>query len=132
MSDYSSQGRTASEKTTLVIASLILVGMVLAVSWLSWRGDEQPARIVVEADTAAIREEEAGFYLPIIVRNDGDTAVSDAVIEGELDTGSGESETAEFTIGFLAGGETEYGVLVFRDDPREAEVTVGVRSYVEP
>ncbi len=66
------------------------------------------------------------------IRNDGDRTVEDVIVQGQLVAGEGEPETAEITITFLAGGETVEGVMVFRSDPAQGELTTGVTSYKKP
>lgn len=126
------KGRSIAEWTTLAISTAILVSIIGAITWLSFVGSEHPARIVVEPHIDRMREEETGYYVPVTVRNEGDTTVSDAIIQGELDTGVGQPETVDITISFLAGGEQINGTMVFQSDPTQGELTTGVTSYMEP
>lgn len=125
-------GRSIAEWTTLGISAVILLAIVVGITWLSFRGPEQPASIVVEPSMDQLREEDSGYYLPVLIRNEGDTTVANAIIQAELDTGSGQPETAEITIDFLDGGEVTAGTFVFREDPASGELTTGVTSYKEP
>jgi uncharacterized protein (TIGR02588 family) len=54
------------------------------------------------------------------------------VIQAELSTGAGAPEVTEFTIDFLAGGETTEGTTVFTTDPSAGELTVSVTSFRSP
>lgn len=127
-----SNGRTMAEWITLGISGAILLGIVGVLTWLSFRGAEHPPVIVVEPGMDQVREDDSGYYLPVVIRNTGDATVADAVVHAELDTGSGQPETAEITIDFLDGGETAAGAFVFREDPASGELTTGVTSYKEP
>jgi uncharacterized protein (TIGR02588 family) len=126
------KSRSIAEWTTLAISAAILVGIVGMITWLSFRGAERPPMIVVEPDLQAVRHDDSGYYVPVVIRNDGDATVEEALVQGELDTGSGEPETVQITISFLAGGEKAQGTFVFRDDPASGELTTGVLSYQEP
>lgn len=121
-----------AEWVTLVISAVILIGIVGAISWLSFQGRERPPIIAVEARVEDVREEESGYYLPIVIRNDGDRTVEDAVIRGELNSGDGSPEKAELRVMFLAAGEQVNGTMVFQEDPATGQLTVGVVSYRDP
>lgn len=127
-----SGSRTIAEWITLGISATILLAIVVILTWLSFRGAEHPPVIVVEPNMEQIREDDSGYYLPVIIRNTGDTTVADAIVQAELETGSGQPETAEITIDFLDGGEMAAGAFVFREDPSSGELTTGVTSYKEP
>lgn len=126
------QGRSIAEWTTLAISAAIFLALLGGVTWLAFRGSEKPATIVVEPQMGQVREDESGYYLPVIIRNKGDSTAASVVARGELDTGSGQPETAEVTIDFLDGDEDVAGTFVFRSDPRSGDLTVGVTSFEEP
>lgn len=130
--DSSRRERSIAEWTTLAISAVILVALIGGITWLYFRGTERPATIVVEPQMDQLRAEDSGYYLPVLIRNTGDTTAASAVVQGELDTGSGQPETAEITIDFLDGDEEVAGTLVFRSDPTSGELTVGVASFQEP
>lgn len=124
--------RSIAEWTTLGISITILVTVLGLVTYLYLRGDEEPAVILVEPRMQEIRQDEGGYYLPVIVRNEGDPTVEEVLIEAELDTGTGQPETAQFTVNFLAGGEQVHGTFIFQHDPAEGELTARVISFQEP
>lgn len=126
------KGRSVAEWTTFAISLTILICVVGLITWLSFRGDARPPIITVEAQIEQVRQEESGYYVPVLIRNEGDGTAEDAVIQGELDTGEGQPETVDLTITFLAGGEEVEGTLVFREDPAQGELTTGVASYKSP
>ena len=126
------QGRSIAEWTTLAISTAILVALLGGVTWLMFRGANEPATIAVEPQMDQLREAESGYYLPVIIRNEGDTTAANVVAHGELDTGSGQPETADVTIEFLDGDEQVAGTFVFRSDPRSGDLSVGVTSFEEP
>jgi uncharacterized protein (TIGR02588 family) len=126
------KGRSIAEWITFAISLAILISVVGTITWLSFRGEDRPPVITVEVQMDQLRQEESGYYLPVLVRNGGNDTVEDAVIQGELDTGEGQPETVDLTVTFLAGGEEINATLVFRDDPSAGELTTGVISYKEP
>ena len=128
----SSDTRSIAEWITLAISAAILLSIVGVLTWLSFRGVQHPPIIVVEPSLEQVRQDDSGYYLPVVIRNTGDTTVEEAIVQAELDTGSGQPETAEITIDFLDGGEQAAGTFVFREDPASGELTTGVTSYQEP
>jgi uncharacterized protein (TIGR02588 family) len=126
------KGRSVAEWTTFAISLVILIGIVGMITWLSFRGEERPPIITVEVQMEQVRQEESGYYVPVLIRNEGDGTVEDAVVQGELDTGQGQPESVDLTVTFLAGGEEVQGTMVFQEDPAQGELTTGIASYKEP
>ncbi len=126
------QGRSIADWTTLAISAAILLALLGGLTWLMFRGANEPATVVVEPQMDQLREHDSGYYLPVIIRNVGDTTAANVVVHGELDTGSGQPETADVTIEFLDGDEQVAGTFVFRSDPRSGDLSVGVTSFEEP
>lgn len=124
--------RSIAEWTTLAISVTILLTIIGLIGWLHFMGGGRPAAIVVEPQADQFRQEASGYYLPVVIRNEGDTTVQDVQIQGELDTGSGEPETAEFVIPFLVGGEEVDGTFIFQSDPSQGELTTVAGSYKLP
>jgi len=126
------RARSIAEWTTLTISTLILLGIVGAILWLSLTGADHPPRIVVDWNPDKVRHEESGYYVEVVVRNEGNQTVENATIEGRLAIPGEDQESAELTIPFLAGGDKAQGTLVFRGDPASGELTTGVTSYKKP
>ena len=124
--------RSAAEWTTLSVSLAILLGIFGVISYLHFQGEEQPARIATESKLENVRYDGDVYYLPVEVTNTGDLTVEDVVVQAELDTGSGSPVSAEFTVTFLAGGERAKGTFIFKDDPRQGNLTIQAVSYKEP
>lgn len=124
--------RSIAEWTTLTISVAILIGILGLVSWLHFSGSDRPAVITVDPQFEQIRQEESGYYLPVIVRNVGNVTVEDVQIQAELDSGSGEPETADFLITFLVSDEEVQGTFIFQNDPSQGELTTEAGSYKLP
>lgn len=124
--------RTTAERITLVISTLILVGILGLATWAQMRVGDAPAAIDVEAHLEQVRETDSGYYVPITITNTGGLTAQDVTVTGDLDLGEGQPETGEVVIAFLAGGESEKAELVFTTHPNEGEFTVGATSFVEP
>ena len=126
------EGRSPAEWTTLAISVATIAIFLALVTWLYFRGSEEPPIISVQVDTEAVREDSGSWYLPVEIVNDGDVTVENAQVEGTLDTGEGEPQVASITVDFLGGGERVSGTLVFSSDPREGELEVGPTSFQDP
>jgi uncharacterized protein (TIGR02588 family) len=123
------RGHSVAEWSTLTISGLLILGLVGLVISLSVSGGHQPPRIEVTAAMREIRYEEERYYLPITVTNHGDEAAQEVRIRADLVTSDETSETAEFTIDVLAGGETAEGTVVFAMDPAATLLSVAVESF---
>lgn len=127
-----SSDRTTAERVTLLVSSLVLVGLVSLVVWANARTGDAPPDIRVEAHIEQVRESETGYYVPITITNTGGNTAQNATVTGELTLSDGSTESGDVTIDFLAGGETEQATLVFSQDPSEGELTLMPVSYQIP
>jgi uncharacterized protein (TIGR02588 family) len=123
------RGRSVAEWTTLIIGAALILALVGLVTYLYVSGDNRPPVVEATPLDREIRREEGAYYVPIEVTNQGGRTAEDVVIQAELSTGAGAPEVTEFTIDFLAGGETAAGTVVFFTDPSAGELTVGVASF---
>jgi uncharacterized protein (TIGR02588 family) len=123
------RGRSAAEWTTLAISIILILGLLALVTYVSMTGGNEPP--IVEARTVdqEIRHEGESYYLPVSVTNRGGRTAEEVVIQAELAGSDGSSEASEFTLDFLAGGETREGTAVFATDPLAGELTIDVASF---
>jgi uncharacterized protein (TIGR02588 family) len=122
-------GRTVAEWTTLSISVILILGLVALVTYVSISGGNQPPIVEARPLDQEIRHEGATHYLPVVVTNRGGRTAQEVLIMAELVRGEEPPETAEFTIDFLAGGETMEGTVVFASDPSAGELTARVVSF---
>jgi uncharacterized protein (TIGR02588 family) len=126
------RGRSAAEWTTLAISIILIVGLVALVTYVSMTGGSEPPVVEATPLSAEIRHEGESYYLPVAVTNRGGRTAEEVVVEAELTGSDGSSEVSEFTLDFLAGGETREGSAVFTTDPLAGELTVDVASFQSP
>ncbi|HKG28877.1 MAG TPA: hypothetical protein VKB01_07075 [Thermomicrobiales bacterium] len=79
-----------------------------------------------------MRHEGESYYLSVEVTNRGGRTAEEVVVQAELASSDGAAETSEFTLDFLAGGETREGTAVFATDPLAGELTIDVASFQSP
>ena len=125
-------GRSTAEWTTLGISITVVLGILGLITYLYVSGGGEPPSIMVETKIRELRSEANGYYLPVEVVNEGDRTAEEVRVEAELDTGTGQPETAEITVTFLAGGERVTGTFIFSEDPSAGDLTVQAVSYKDP
>lgn len=116
----------------MAISVVILASVLGLAGWASFATGDSPPVIDIEANMAEMRETDSGFYVPVIITNNGGFTAQSVMVTGELVLEGEEPETAEVTIDFLSGGETEKAELVFSTNPNDGEFTVAPTSYVQP
>jgi uncharacterized protein (TIGR02588 family) len=121
--------RSAAEWTTLAVSIFLILGLLALVTYVSMTGDNDLPIVEAKPLPAEMRHEGESYYLPVAVTNRGGRTAEEVVVEAELAGRDGSSEASEFTLDFLAGGETREGTAVFATDPSEGELTIDVASF---
>jgi uncharacterized protein (TIGR02588 family) len=121
--------RSAAERTTLAISIILILALLALVTYVSITGGDKPPIIEARPLDQEIRHEGESYYLPVAVTNQGGRTAEEVVIQAELAGSDGSSEVSEFTLDFLAGGETREGSTVFATDPLTGELTIDVASF---
>lgn len=126
--DTARPDRSPAEWITLGFGIVVIAVLVALVTYLHAVGGSNPPVIVATPLEMEMRQDADLYYLPVSVRNDGNRTAEDVVILGELNH-AGATETGEFTLDVLAGGETRRGTLVFSGDPATGALTVRATSF---
>jgi uncharacterized protein (TIGR02588 family) len=124
--------RSVAERTTLAISIILILGLVGLVTYVSINGGNEPPIVEAKPLPAEMRHEGESYYLPVTVTNRGGRTAQEVLIQAELVGGDGSSEETDFTLDFLAGGETREGTVVFTTDPSTGELTIAVASFQSP
>ncbi len=123
----SGQQRSTAEWLSLVISLLILATVVGLIVFLWITPSDEAARFSVQ--TEQVREVDGVFYLPVTVRNDGDSTASEVLLEGSLMV-DGQEEAPTTTLDFVPGHSEREATLIFSADPAQAEIRIV--SYQKP
>jgi uncharacterized protein (TIGR02588 family) len=123
------RGRTAAEWTTLAISIFLILGLVALVTYVSVSGGNEPPIVEARPLLAEMRHEGESYFLPVTVMNRGGRTAEEVLVQAELIGSDGSPEETEFTLDFLAGGETREGTVVFATDPSTGELTINVASF---
>ena len=121
--------RSAAERTTLAISIVLILVLLALVTYVSISGGNEPPIVEARPLNQEIRREGESYYLPVAVTNQGGRTAEEVVVQVELAGRDGSSEASEFTLDFLAGGETREGTAVFATDPGAGELTIDVASF---
>ena len=124
--------RARAEWTSLGISGAILLALIGTLTYLQLSGGDRPAVLEAQPRVAELRHEGERYYLPIAVSNRGGITAQDVRVEVSLGNEAGPAESVELLIDFLAGGATQQGVAIFRQDPRRSPLQASVVSYLEP
>lgn len=125
------KARSLAEWVTLAFSATVVLSILGLVTVLNIQSDEKPARVVASAQLDEIRHENDAYYVPVAVTNEGDRTAESVLVEAELVSDS-QTETAEITFDFLAGGELMTGAFIFSEDPSQGELSVRPVSYLDP
>ena len=132
--DTPSRGaRGATPVLEWVAAGVGLVSLVLAIGMVASEAlgpDGSAPAVVVER--LSVVETDAGYLVRVRAANRGGSAAAQVVVEGRLDTGSGEPETAEATFDFIADHSSREGGLYFEADPRSGTLVLRATGYTAP
>ena len=120
--------RSTAERVTFAVAALIL-GVVVALIIAEIPGSKEPASPQVQVGSPV--ERDGHFEVPVSVENIGEETAENVQINATLTLDDGE-QTADQSVDFLAGGETEEVVFLFDDDPADGELEVTVGGYSVP
>jgi uncharacterized protein (TIGR02588 family) len=123
------RARSVAERTTLAISVILILGLLALVTYVSLTGGSEPPIVEAKPLETELRHEGESYYLPVAVTNQGGRTAEEVVIQAELAGSDGSSEVSEFTLDFLAGGETREGSTVFATDPLTGELTIDVASF---
>jgi uncharacterized protein (TIGR02588 family) len=126
------RARSAAEWTTLGISIILILALLALVTYVSITGGNQPPIVEARPLDQEIRHEGESYYLPVAVTNRGGRTAEEVVVQAELAGSDGSSDASEFTLDFLAGGETREGTVVFATDPSAGELTIDVASFQSP
>ncbi len=126
-------GQSVAEWITLSVSVAVVLAVVgvIGYDYFASAALRMPV-IEVETVMGEVQEVDGAYYLPIEVTNRSEHTAEDVRVQVSLMPDQGERETSQFTIAFLAGGDTEHEVVVFDEDPSTADLSSDVQSFRRP
>jgi uncharacterized protein (TIGR02588 family) len=115
---------------------LAAVGMVFVLGSFamllrdSFTGGRPVAEVSVRVDEIAPSAQ--GFLVSLKIENSGKGTAAALNVEGVLRRGGTEVETSLVTVDYVAAGSERDAALLFSADPRQGELTVRAKGYMEP
>ena len=73
-----------------------------------------------------------GYLVSLKIENSGTATAAALGIEGVLMRGGTSVETSLVTVDYVAAGSARDAALFFSNDPRQGELTVRAKGYIEP
>jgi uncharacterized protein (TIGR02588 family) len=73
-----------------------------------------------------------GYLVSLKIENAGDATAAALGVEGVLKQGGTNIETSLVTVDYVAAGSDRDAALFFSNDPRQGELTVRAKGYIEP
>jgi uncharacterized protein (TIGR02588 family) len=126
-------GRRPIPVTEWVVAAIGAALVAATIGYLVWlaisRDEASPDVRVVEAGVVEVQD---GWLVKFRAANVGGQAAAELLVEGELAGPEGVLETSEATIDYLPPRSEREGGLFFARDPREHEVRLRAKGYVDP
>lgn len=119
--------RSPAEWITLAASCLVLAVLVALIALQPF--DQAPPSPV--AEVVSHHEVDGFHHVEVAVTNHGEETAANVQVTAEL-TIDGETTSADQTIDFLAGDESDDLVFVFEDDPADGELTVAVSGFGLP
>ena len=115
-----------------VVLAVSVVGIVVLVGTLVAAGlsAPQPANPTVELRHAEARQGAAGWIIPATIRNDGDEAAEEVLLEAATEV-AGSREVSELVVQFLPAGTSVEAAFAFTAQPTGA-ISVRLVSFRSP
>jgi uncharacterized protein (TIGR02588 family) len=88
------------------------------------------AEISIQVDE--IRPSAQGYLVSLKIRNSGNATAAALNVEGLLKQGGATVETSLITVDYVAAGSERDAALFFSNDPRQGELSVRAKGYIEP
>lgn len=129
--EYRRPPRSTAEWVTFGLSSLIL-GAIAGLVVYSWATEHDRPPTLEVRQTDAIRQENGQFYIPFEVVNTGGHTAESVQVIAELRKNNQVEASGDLQIDFLAQNETETGAFVFKQNPRNGELTLRIGSYKVP
>jgi uncharacterized protein (TIGR02588 family) len=120
--------RTSAEWTTFAVSVLNVRALMAAIISEAIRhpDDAQPDAVV-----GATRRVGKQYQVAVTLENRGDKAAAAVQVNASLEL-DGDTTESDQVVDFLAGGDSEELVFVFKDDPDDGKLTVEVASFSVP
>ncbi|MGY2083952.1 hypothetical protein [Blastococcus sp. SYSU DS0539] len=131
-SDENSQGQgsggtSAAEYAMGGLGGLLVLLLIAFLGYQAVAVRESGPELAVDITT--VEQAGSGYEVHLRVRNDGGTTAETVQLGGQLSRDGRQVEQASATIAYVPPESRRAAVLVFSNDPRDGELTVGPEGY---
>lgn len=124
------QGTSWLEWTASGLGLVLAVGGIGYLLWDGMTGGSQPPAVQVEM--RGIVDRQPGYTVEFRASNRSGNTAASVVIEGELRRDGETIESSETTFDYIPGRSQRRGGLYFSNDPRQFELQLRPKGYVDP
>ena len=133
MTKTSAQRNARPSRQTYWLAALGTVFVLGSFAMLlreSFSDDPPVPQIAVRVDE--ILESAQGYLVSLKIDNSGEGTAAQLVIEGVLMRAGTKLETSLVHVDYVAAGSSRDAALLFSNDPRQGQLVVRPKGYIEP
>ena len=131
--DSGEQHAEAASVWEWVVAAAGLVVVLAVIAFVGYRAFQQDAAVPeVAFEVQGVEAVDQGFVVRFLARNGSSVTASALNIRGELRRGGTVVETSTAHLDYLPAQSQRRGGLHFQNDPRQHEIHLLARGYVEP
>ena len=132
MAKKKTAGAHASKQTywLAAVGMLFVLGSFSLLVRESFDGARRVADISITVDE--ILPSARGYLVNLKIENSGNATAAALNVEGVLRRGATDVETSLVTVDYVAAGSERAAALLFSNDPRQGELTVRAKGYIEP
>ena len=112
------------------VGMLFVLGSFAMLLRESFTGRRPVAEISVRVDE--ILPSAQGFLVSVKIENAGNATAASLNVEGVLKRAGATVETSLVTVDYVAAGSERDAALFFANDPRQGELNVRAKGYIEP
>ena len=132
MAKKKTTGPHSSRQTRWLAAlgAIFVLGSFTMLLRESFLGEPPVAEIRVRIDE--ILPSAQGYLVSLTIENSGNATAAALGVEGVLKRGETNIETSLVTVDYVAAGSERDASLFFSNDPRQGELIVRAKGYIEP
>ena len=120
------------EKLAGFVGLLLMLGVI---GFLIYEAVQPQTEAEIVTEVQSITPQVGGYLVKFEASNRGHTTAASVLLEGALyDPAGGDEpvESAEMTFDYIPDGSDRTGLLVFTHDPRQYELRLQVKGFMDP
>lgn len=128
--------KKGTEKTSFLEWIVAAVGLILVVGTIGFMmyeglgSENAPPNFTAKIER--IDAVNSGYLVLFSIANAGDQTASGVNVEGELKNGGESVEKSDVTFDYAPSNSETKGGLFFKNDPKQFQIEIRAKGYVEP